>query len=169
MNWSELQLPQDLLGSQNKPLHLTGRLDSFRELLTQNELFHLDSLIPILVTAAQLENSILHILLIGSAAAIPIHQDVDLLICSSPNNNRIKVARRTIQQLTQTTYLAAEFDRRKTANKYNSPLLQFLNLHIIDRPTLTKIDTSFLSITGGNWEEVLDFHQRTRLAHSIVI
>lgn len=168
MSWREAKRPDEVFGTRDKPFRFSGRSSSYKEYLNVFEQDDLTLVLQILLVACTMSDSEMHVLLVGSAAESSNHTDIDMLVCSSPDRNRIQVAKDTLDQFRQFPFKVDHRRAKGSVGSFVSDLFTPSKIFALAQATWNTFDISFVGIGSGDWDDVLDFHSRTKLSHSVI-
>ena len=171
MTWSRAETPQDAFGRREKRYNLSGCLQNYKDHLNENELADITMLLGYLCLVSTVnDHSSVHVMLVGSAAA-GAHVDIDLLVCSEPSKKRVDLVDQLFDQITlhNTFKLEGRLRKRGSVETFSSSLFTQQKIYAMSYEHWNVFDISFVGLNSGSWEEVINFHQRTGLAHAIVV
>lgn len=168
MTWRRANSPESVFGNREKPFHLMGLNRRYAEFLNNDELEDLRLVLKILLVASTLESSEMHVLLVGSAAASFEHVDIDLLVCTSPHEKRIDVVKQSLSQFSKHPFKFEDHRARGSVDSFASGLFISNKIFAMSDNYWNTFDISFVGVGCGEWNDVLGFHSRTSLSHSII-
>lgn len=171
MTWSRAETPQDAFGYREKPYVLSGLLHNYKDFLNEAEMADLMKLLGYLYLATTVNShSESRVLLVGTAAS-GSHHDVDILVCSEPRSQRSVLVEQFFDKIVKhnTFKLEGKLRSKGSVETFSSSLFTPQKIYAMSYQYWNVFDISFVGVNSGSWDEVLNFHSRTGLAHAIVV